>query len=241
MAEDLLYVGKDLEAMAFAENYHRWVMEIFRPYLGKRVVEVGAGTGSFSELILEQNVETLSLVEPSARMHELLKERTAAMRVQTELKLYNSVFPNVAAKIKELDEPDSIIYINVLEHIRDDEAELRTIQATLSEGGRLFIFVPALRQLFGSLDQRLGHFRRYVKSELEQKCRQSGFRIIESGYFDFAGIGPWWIKYCLLRSANLGVRSVQVYDRYIVPIAKVLESTLRPPIGKNIFLIGEKA
>ena len=240
MVEDLLYVGTDLEAMAFAENYQRWMMEIFRPYLGKRVVEVGPGTGSFSELILEENVETLSLVEPSSKMRQLLNERIGSLAVQSQLKMYSSVFSDVADKIKESDKPDSVFYINVLEHIQDDEAELRTIQATLSDGGRLFIFVPALRQLFGSVDQGVGHFRRYVKSELERKCRQSGFQVIESGYFDFVGIAPWWVKHCLLRSPNLGVRSVQMYDRYVVPIAKVMETAVRPPIGKNIFLIAEK-
>jgi hypothetical protein len=156
------------------------------------------------------------------------------------LKSYNSVFTAVANEIKEVDQPDSVIYINVLEHIQDDEGELRAIHATLDPGGRVFIFVPALRRLFGSVDERIGHFRRYVKSELEDKCRQSGFRIIKSGYFDFMGILPWWIKYCVLRSPDLGVRSVKVYDRFIVPAAKVIETAVPPPVGKNIFLIAEK-
>jgi SAM-dependent methyltransferase len=240
MPEELIYVGKDLEAMSFAENYHRWIMQIFSPYLGKRVVEVGAGTGSFSELILEKKIETLSLVEPSADMHRILAERVARMSVASRLQIYNSVFTSVAEKIKELDQPDSIFYINVLEHIEDDEAELRSIRETLREQGRVFIFVPALRQLYGTVDERVGHFRRYLKSELERKCRENGFRVIKSGYFDFIGIFPWWIKYCLLRSPDLGVRSVQAYDRFVVPAAKVIETVVPPPLGKNIFLIAEK-
>jgi 2-polyprenyl-3-methyl-5-hydroxy-6-metoxy-1,4-benzoquinol methylase len=240
MDHEHVYVGKDLEAMSFAENYHRWIMEIFGPYLGKRVVEVGAGTGSFSELILEHDLESLALVEPSADMHRLLSERIGRMPVQSRLKTYNSIFTAVANQIKELDEPDSIIYVNVLEHIQDDEAELRSIQSTLSAGGRVFIFVPALRQLFGSVDERIGHFRRYVKDELVEKCSQSGFRVIKCGYFDFFGIAPWWFKHCLLRSPNLGSGSVKIYDKFIVPAARVIESALPPPVGKNIFLIAEK-
>ena len=64
MSETVTYVGKDLESMSFAENYHRWILEIFRPYLGRRIVEVGAGTGAMSELLLEGEIESLGLVEP---------------------------------------------------------------------------------------------------------------------------------------------------------------------------------
>src|SRR5262245_14024139 len=138
MNQDLVYIGKDLEEMSFAENYHRWILEIFGPYLGKRVVEVGAGTGTFSRLILEQKVDSLSLVEPSAAMHRALTERVARLTIQPKLTLYNSVFTSVAERIRELDRPDSIIYVNVLEHIEDDEGELKSIQATLRKGGRVF-------------------------------------------------------------------------------------------------------
>ncbi len=72
MSEKHGYAGKDLEAMSFAVNYHRWILSIFEPYLGKRVVEVGAGTGSFSELLLEQRLESLALVEPSTAMYQQL-------------------------------------------------------------------------------------------------------------------------------------------------------------------------
>jgi phospholipid N-methyltransferase len=226
--------------MSFAENYHRWIMELFAPYLGKRVVEVGAGTGSFSELILEQKIQSLSLVEPSEEMHRILMERVCQLPIQTRVKTYNSIFATVANQIKEADQPDTIIYVNVLEHIPHDEAELRIVHTTLSERGRVFIFVPALRQLFGSLDRRLGHQRRYVKSELEHKCRRSGFRVIRSGYFDFFGILPWWVKYCILQSQQLEAGSVRFYDKYIVPVARVIETALPPPLGKNVFLIAEK-
>jgi SAM-dependent methyltransferase len=237
MPEKHGYAGKDLEAMSFAVNYHRWILSIFEPYLGARVVEVGAGTGSFSELLLERRLESLSLVEPSTAMYQQLCERVAESQNVTT---YNDVFENVAEQIRLAERPDSIIYVNVLEHIADDVHELSVINKTLDAGGRIFIFVPALRWLHGSYDRQINHFRRYTRTELEKKCVAAGFRVIASRYFDLFGVLPWWVKYKVLQSNNMEPGAVRFYDQRVVPIAKVLESTLSPPLGKNVLLIGEK-
>ena len=237
MPEKHGYAGKDLEAMSFAVNYHRWILSIFEPYLGARVVEVGAGTGSFSELLLERRLESLSLVEPSTAMYQQLCERVAESQNVTT---YNDVFENVAEEIRLAERPDSIIYVNVLEHIADDVHELSVINKTLDAGGRIFIFVPALRWLHGSYDRQINHFRRYTRTELEKKCVAAGFKVIASRYFDLFGVLPWWVKYKVLQSNNMEPGAVRFYDQRVVPIAKVLETTLSPPLGKNVLLIGEK-
>lgn len=238
MSEKLTYVGKDLEAMSFAVNYHRWILDRFRPFLGKRIVEVGAGTGDFSALLLETKPEMLSLIEPSA-MFEQLSVRIEKSGSQS-VKLYNTIFREAADEIREGQQPDSIIYVNVLEHIEDDAGELEAVRETLTRKGRIFIFVPALSWLYGNFDRAIGHHRRYERRELEAKCRAAGFQIVQSYYFDFAGIFPWWIKYRLLKSSNLDSSAVQIYDKLVVPFARIGEGIVRPPIGKNILLIGEK-
>ena len=240
MGEEVSYVGRDLEAMSFAVNYHRWILSIFRPYLGRRLVEVGAGTGLFSELLMEQPVESVALVEPSADMHRILKERLGLLRPVAQVRTYNSLFVEVAEQLKAQQRPDSIIYINVMEHIPDDKSELEAIWQTLDSNGRMFIFVPALSWLYGSFDKEVGHFRRYTKLELEDKCRSAGFKIIKSTYFDLAGIMPWWIQFRLLKVNTLQPGAAKLYDRYAVPITKAIESVLNPPLGKNVLLIAEK-
>ena len=240
MSEKHGYAGKDLEAMSFAVNYHRWILSIFEPYLGTRVVEVGAGKGSFSELLLERRLESLSLVEPSTAMYQQLCRRMEELNPSVAVKTYNDVFERVAEQIQSSERPDSIIYVNVLEHIEDDVNELKVINNTLEAGGRLFIFVPALRWLHGSMDRQLGHIRRYTRTELEKKCAASGFRVIASRYFDVLGVLPWWVKYRLLQSKEMEPGAVRFYDQRVVPVAKTLESSLSPPIGKNVLLIAEK-
>jgi SAM-dependent methyltransferase len=240
MSEKHGYAGKDLEAMSFAVNYHRWILSIFEPYLGTRVVEVGAGKGSFSKLLLERRLESLSLVEPSTAMHQQLCRRMEELNPSVTVKTYNDVFENVAARIRSADQPDSIIYVNVLEHIDNDVNELKIINDTLESGGRLFIFVPALRWLHGSMDQQLGHFRRYTRTELEKKCVASGFRVMVSRYFDVLGVLPWWVKYRLFQSKEMEPGAVRFYDQRVVPVARVVESMVTARIGKNVLMVVEK-
>ena len=240
MSEKHGYAGKDLEAMSFAVNYHRWILSNFEPYLGKRIVEVGAGTGSFSELLLERRPESLSLVEPSTAMHQQLCRRMEELKASVAVSTYNDTFENVAEQLRSTEQPDSIIYVNVLEHIEDDVTELNLINSTLDSHGRLFIFVPALRWLHGSMDRQLDHCRRYTRRELEKKAAAAGFEVLASRYFDVMGVLPWWVKYKLLQSKAMEPGAVRFYDARVVPVAKRLEAIVRPPIGKNVLLVAEK-
>lgn len=240
MNDRVVYQGRDLEAMVFAINYHRWILEYFRPFLGQHVVEVGAGSGSFSELILECPIESLSLIEPSEAMYDLLLQYTSRLRTRARLATYNSIFRHVSGQLKAAQHPNSVIYVNVLEHIEDDEGELRAIYDTLECGGRLFLFVPALRWLFSTFDKQIGHFRRYTKAELEGKCRNAGFKVLKSAYFDLLGIAPWWTKYKLLRSETMELQAVHLYDKYCVQASKLLDLILGPPVGKNVILVAER-
>jgi SAM-dependent methyltransferase len=240
MSESVVYIGRDLEAMSFAANYHRSIWEAFKPYMGERLVEVGAGSGSFSDLVLERASESVSLVEPSADMYRLLRRRVERSRVASRVETYNASFRQVAEQIRQAQRPDSIIYVNVLEHVADDATELQIVHRTLDAGGRVFIFVPALPRLYGGFDKQVGHFRRYTKPGLEGLCRESGFRILESGYFDLAGVLPWWIKYRLLKSETMEAGLVTFYDKHVFPFTRALESIISPPMGKNILLVAEK-
>lgn len=240
MTEPVIYEGRDLEAMSFARNYHRWILKIFEPYLGTRLVEVGAGAGSFSELLLERPLESLSLVEPSSNIYRLLTKHIETFPSEVRITSFNALFRDVADSIKAEQRPDSILYVNVMEHIADDVGELRAIYETLGEGGRVFIFVPALRWLYSNFDKLVDHQRRYTKPELEDKCEAAGFRVIRSNYFDIAGIFTWLVKYRLLRSESMEPAAVELYDRLVVPLSRLAESLITPPTGKNVILIAEK-
>lgn len=239
-AAKLEYIGKDLEAMDFAVAYHRWILDRMRPYFGKHLVEVGAGTGAFSEMLLDTGPESLTVIEPSA-MYETLRSSLKERENSAEVRYYNNIFANVADEIHQTGPPDSILYINVLEHIKDDERELKLARETLDAGGRIFIFVPAIPALLSEFDRQIGHFRRYSRQELQVKCEATGFKVLTVSWFDMAGILPWLIKYRLLRSLNMERGAVRLYDKIAIPIIRPLENLIRPPIGKNLLLIAERS
>jgi len=135
---------------------------------------------------------------------------------------------------------DTIIMINVLEHIEDDVAALAGARRVLRPGGRLIVFVPALQALYSKIDELVGHYRRYHLAPLAGLAEGAGFTIRERGYFDLLGIAPWWLVNTLMGSTSFNPTLAGLYDAVGVPITRVLEPLIRPPVGKNILLIAEK-
>lgn len=228
------YPGKELEALSVARNYHRWIVGEIASYLGRRVAEVGAGVGSVSELILERDVDELFAFEPSGNMYPVLAGKLGR---ETRVTLINDFFsPRYSAG-----NFDSVVYINVLEHIEDDRAELTQAFESLSPGGHLAVFVPACSWLYSDFDRQIGHFRRYTKPGLCERVTTAGFTVVKARHFDIAGIIPWYVNFVLFGADSIGGRSVALYDRLIVPVMRVVEGVIPPPAGKNVLLIARKS
>lgn len=226
------YFGKDLEAMSFARNYHKWILADIRPFLGKSVAEVGAGVGSFSRLLLDCGIEALSAYEPSQNMYPVLRD---SLRQEPRAKTFNGFF----GEANETEQFDSVVYINVLEHVEDDAAELQRMRKAVRPGGHVLIFVPALQWLYSDLDRQVGHFRRYHRPALKKLVAASGLSLVRARYFDFAGILPWYVNFVLLKN-EIGGGSVSAYDKLVVPVARVAEGLIPPPIGKNLLVVARK-
>jgi 2-polyprenyl-3-methyl-5-hydroxy-6-metoxy-1,4-benzoquinol methylase len=150
------YFGKDLEAMSFAVNYHKWIMAEFHPYLGNSVAEVGAGIRNFSRLVLNTDIKKLIAFEPSQNMYPLLER---VLRKDHRARAVNDFFGrnDLGARF------DSVLYVNVLEHIEDDASELANAHKVLNRDGHVLLSVPALPCLFSNFDKKIGHYRRYLK------------------------------------------------------------------------------
>ena len=226
------YAGTELDILAGAVNYHRWILAGFRPYLGKTVAEVGAGIGSVSKLLLETPLERLIAFEPSANLYPVLARE---LEGENRAAAINDVFRPSSTP----DGVDSIVYINVLEHIENDRGELESATQALRPGGHLLVFVPALAWLYSEFDKHVGHVRRYTKRGLTELARDVGFEVVRARYFDVAGIAPWYVGFVLLKGKPRA-GSVTLYDKLVVPPMRLAEAILPPPLGKNVLLVARK-
>lgn len=229
------YLSGELGPMALAHNYYRWIMREFRPHLGNVACELGAGIGTFSALLLEEDIHRLILVEPAHNLLARLRDRfTAEGRVQ----VVNGEVEAYADRLREA-QVDTIIGVNVLEHLKDDGLTLTTIGKVLQPGGKLLLFVPALPWLFGSLDEAFGHWRRYRKVELEKKVTEAGFQILDLKFMNFPGIVSWFVAGRILRSRTISPQMVRFYDRSVVPFVAAIERRITAPVGPSLILIAQ--
>ena len=231
------YFGRDLEVMHYAKNYYKWLLLEFKEFIGRNIVEVGAGSGTFSEIIFKEfQLDSFYAIEPSKNMYKLLQERLFVRKFKD--RIFNGYLPDLYKKL--VPRPDTFIYINVLEHVEDDDEELGVIYNSLKRNGHLCIFVPALRWLYAPFDKTLGHYRRYHKRELESKLNKNGFKVTKSKYFDSLGIIPWFIVFKMFQKKVLSLSDVNLYDKVAIPLLQRVERYIKPPIGKNLLIVAQK-
>ena len=226
------YDGQDLEALATLAAYQEWILEKFRPYLRGKVIEIGAGVGNITSRYAD-GVEELLLVEPAKNLEGMLRERFESRpHVRVLCALVENVVP--AAHGVPF---DSALMVNVLEHVGDDASMLSSIRGILRPNGALLLFVPAGPWLYGTLDEKVGHARRYTLPGLKRLVQDAGFAVETIRYFDLFGVLPWFFLGRVRRIRQFSPRWARLYDRLVVPIAHATEKYFTPPLGKNLLCI----
>ena len=215
-----------------APNYLSWVAGLCNVRLGHRVLEVGAGLGAITSRY-EHGREVVAS-DVSAPCVRALRERFAD-------------YPNVRVEDRdlralELDERfDSVLMVNVLEHIADDVEALRGLSRVLVPGGNIVVYVPALNGLYGALDQKIGHYRRYSVWRLREVFREAGLEPVELRWVNFIAI-PAWAAFGRgdVNDAQRSSKLLSLWDRTAVPAARFLESHVPTPIGLNVLGVARR-
>jgi glycosyltransferase involved in cell wall biosynthesis len=230
--EDIVY--QTLQRMKKLHRYNQWIFSKFQPYLGRRVLETGSGIGNITKFLLDRDLIIATDVE--TKYLTLLKNTFGKYKKfmieqldisKTEVKRYQSYHI------------DSVICFNVLEHIEQDEKPLKKIFELLEPGGRLLLLVPSHPWLYGSLDEHLGHQRRYGKKELRNKLETAGFRVIFLKHFNRIGILGWFLDSRILRRKRLPLFQLRIYNLF-VPLFK-LEKFFPLPFGTSLLAVAEKS
>ena len=231
------YDGQDLEALADLPKYTAWILDQFGPHLHGRVIEVGAGTGNVALRYVDR-VESALLVEPAGNLVARLQPRVAGRAHVTVAQAYlDDVDPALLAQPF-----DAAIMVNVLEHIEDDISVLHRLQTLVKPGGAVCIFVPALPELYGSLDALVHHVRRYTRAELRGKLEMAGLEVRKLDYLDTLGMVPWMLAGRVFKRPHYDGQAAQWYDRVGVPLTRAVEQGVsrvlgRVPVGKSLVAV----
>ena len=234
--ESMFGAVDELTTLSDAGNFLSWICDELEPHLGHRVLEVGAGVGAIAVRLADAGHQ-VTAIEPADNVFPELHRRVAGHAGVT-------AHPVTSRELLESgrdNDFDSVVYVSVLEHIRDDVDELRTAWQLLRPGGTLALFVPAMPSLYGSLDFKSGHYRRYEKSLLHDVVTTAGFQVEEMKYLDIAGVLPYALMYRVLDVSKLDSGSSAVYDRAIVPVSRFIQKIYRQPArGKNLVAVARR-
>ena len=219
--------GEDtLDLLVNAKRYNQWQINTIRPFLGKRLVEIGCGIGNLTTL-LAPHVERLAAADMNPEYLTWLRDRLPdAKHLSTHIWDLNQPAP---AEILEM-KPDTALCFNVVEHIKDDVQALRSIHDCLAPGGLLLLLVPANRWLYGSLDEKLGHFRRYERDELNGRLQQAGFTVEQLFSINSIGMLGWYMNARVFKRPMIPAKDVRRFES-IVPFVRLLDPLLKPLVG----------
>ncbi len=221
-----------LERMDGATRYNAWLGRRFREHLGQRVLEIGAGIGTITRE-LESERELLIALEVDRFYVDRLKNM---FRGKPHVRPYLSDVALADWESLKAEHLDTIVLSNVLEHIPDDGAAVRRFRQILPEGGRVLILVPALPQLFGAIDEAVGHYRRYTPETLRQVLEDNGFAVDALEWMNLVGIPGWFMNSRVLRRRAVPRLQLKLYDR-LAPVLAQVERRLKPPVGMSLFAV----
>jgi SAM-dependent methyltransferase len=218
--------------------YLRWQLEQFQDFLGQRILEIGCGVGGIIDLLGPRERVVGLDVEPPVLTYTAQRFRDRP-ECRFELLDITAASGHQLADL-QAERLDTVVCINVLEHIADDLAALRRLEQLLQPGGVLALLVPAHMGLYGPYDRLDGHFRRYDKRRLRQLLGRTGFRVLRLRYFNAVGALGWWVQYRLLRRQMHGGGQFGVMNR-LLPLVRALERVVAPPFGLSLVAVCQKA
>jgi glycosyltransferase involved in cell wall biosynthesis len=222
-----------LQSVRRARRFNRWMFAQFSRCVGDRVYEAGCGIGNFTELLLEK--ERLVCVDNDPFYIEMIHRRFGHLEnVRTD---YIDLSEREGNRSLARESLDTVISLNVVEHIERDEEAIAHFYDVLTPGGHAIILVPAHPWLFTECDRTLGHHRRYTQAELRGKLAAAGFEVVSVEQFNRLGVLGWWLNGKLGRS-DLSPYQMKLFER-LLPLARLLDR-LRVGPGLSLIAIGRK-
>jgi hypothetical protein len=227
---DFQYMGSELEIFSHARHWKSYVHSQLRPYLIGDVLEVGAGIGGTTRA-LNNGAQRWVCLEPDPAFAKKISSLPDLRNCEVVVGMLPDLGPQEAF--------DSILYIDVLEHIKEDKAELVLAAQHLKANGVIVVLAPAFPWLYTPFDAAIGHFRRYTRNSLRAVAPQ-GLREEKCIYLDAFGILASAGNLVLLRASKASARQMRFWDNCLVPISRFMDRVLAFSVGRSVLAIWRK-
>jgi SAM-dependent methyltransferase len=223
------YSGVDnLEVMLEAKRYNRFLTDqVLNNRIGESpILDFGAGIGTFSEMVRDRGVE-VDCLEVDGDQCEILRSKGFRVFMSSDAVADASY--------------DYIFSLNVFEHIQNDVNAMKECARMLRPGGVVYTYVPAFPVLFGDMDRKVQHYRRYTRESLRAVSEEAGLEVSRTAYVDIAGFFASLLYNATSKgSGDIHKKPIEIYDRFIFPVSRVVDYATNRFIGKNVFSVAHK-
>ncbi len=227
--------GRALEAFTSAPRLNRWIYSKLAPHIRGDVLEIGGGIGNLSRLIVG-GASTVVVSDIESHYLDTLRQ-TFADNPRVTVACYDlerEPSPLIAER-----RYDTIVAVNVIEHIRDDDGLVRRLAKLLKPGGKIAVYVPACPFAYGTLDRAFGHYRRYTPEALSTLLSGPGLDVAPPRYMNLLGLAGWIVNGRLLRRAGLSHPQIAMFER-LMPLVS-LEDLVRLPLGLGLYTAARRS
>lgn len=229
------YIGNELALFEKAQNWKNYYGSFFKPHLKGDVVEVGAGIGGTTLVLCNGDQKSWTCIEPDGTLTDKIQQ----LIDKKELPNYCSIVKGTLKDVSPANKYDAIIYIDVIEHIEDDKAEVNLATQYLKPGGTLIVLVPAHQYLYNEFDAALGHFRRYDRKMLRGVV-PAGMTEVKVFYLDCVGLIASLANKWFLKQSTPTEKQISFWDKVIVPISRIIDPLFANSLGKTVIGIWKK-
>ncbi len=230
------YVGGELALFRHARNWKAYMRRKLAPYIRGSVIEVGAGIGGTTENLADLTGVTAWLcVEPDAEQYLALEQ----LRADGAIPAHCAVHRGYLADLPPAG-ADTVIYIDVLEHIEDDRGELALAAGHLKPGGRVVVLAPAYQSLFGPFDEAVGHYRRYTLRQLRALADPTVLREEAAFHLDSVGLAASLANKLVLGQSLPTPAQVALWDKAMVPVSRLLDPLTFNRFGKSAIMVWQR-
>lgn len=233
MNEPFKYPGDELTLFHHAIQWKKYFSRHIKPYIKGKVLEAGAGLGSTTLFLNDGSASQWILLEPDPEMSSILQQKITTQVLKSNSSVVTGTIGHVTGKF------DTIIYIDVLEHIAADDLEITKAAALLNPGGNIIVLSPAFQFLYSPFDKAIGHFRRYNRKAI-RNITPAGLQLISNKYYDSIGYFASFMNKLVLHQKYPTLKQVLLWDKWMIPVSKITDRLFFHSFGKSIIAVWKK-